>query len=261
MTQVQTKYFTCSMKLSIIIPAFNEELYLKNCLNSVFAELKDSNKEVEVIVVNNASTDSTREIALTFPKVILVDEKEKGLTKARKAGYLISTGDLIANVDADNVLPTGWIEKVFAEFAKHKKLVGLSGPYVFYDMSKFDNLQVRLFYYLGYIAYLFNHFIFRKGGMLQGGNFVVKRTALEEIGGYDTNILFYGEDADIARRLQKTGYMKFTFGLPMLSSGRRLTNEGILIAGYKYAANYFSILFFKKPYAKNASHAEYINFR
>ena len=60
---------------------------------------------------------------------------------------------------------------------------------------------------------------------MQGGNFVVRRDALQKIGGYDTNISFYGEDTDVARRLSKVGHVKFTFDLPALSSGRRLAKE------------------------------------
>ena len=64
--------------------------------------------------------------------------------------------------------------------------------------------------------------------MLQGGNFVVRRTALEEIGGYNPKFSFYGEDTDLARRLNSVGAVKFTFRLPALSSGRRLIEEGML---------------------------------
>ena len=84
--------------------------------------------------------------------------------------------------------------------------------------------------------------------MLQGGNFVVKRTALEAIGGFNSEFDFWGEDADLARRLVKAGQVKFTFDLPIYASGRRLEKEGIAKTGWHYARNYFSTIFFKKPY-------------
>jgi glycosyltransferase involved in cell wall biosynthesis len=242
------------MKLSFVIPAYNEETCIGKCLESVARETGGRRRDVEIIVVNNASTDRTRSIALSHDSVKVVDEPEKGLAKARHAGYIAAKGDLIANVDADNMIPPGWVERVFEEFSNNNRLVALSGPLVYYDLSRIANFQVRLFYGIGYLAYLVNHFILKKGGMLQGGNFVVKRSALEEIGGYNKDIEFYGEDTDVARRLQKSGYMKFTFRLKMLSSGRRLAEEGRLVSGLRYGVNYFWVLFSGRPFSKKSTY-------
>ena len=72
---------------------------------------------VEIIVVNNASSDRTREVALGYPGVRVVDEPQKGLTFARQAGFAASTGELIANVDSDSRLTPGWVQTVLKEFA------------------------------------------------------------------------------------------------------------------------------------------------
>jgi GT2 family glycosyltransferase len=100
-----------------------------------------------------------------------------------------------------------------------------------------------------YYAYEVGHFVFRTGAMLQGGNFVVRRAALEKIGGYDTSIEFYGEDTDIARRLQPLGEVCFAPGLKMFSSARRLKREGMLTMAGRYAINYFWTIFLKRPYS------------
>ncbi len=94
------------------------------------------------------------------------------------------------------------------------------------------------------------HFFFHVGVMVQGGNVVIRRTALEKIGGYDTSISFYGEDTDLARRLDKVGRVKFTFRLPTLSSFRRLAGEGTVATGFRYAVNYLWITLFKKPHTR-----------
>jgi cellulose synthase/poly-beta-1,6-N-acetylglucosamine synthase-like glycosyltransferase len=186
--------------------------------------------------------------------VHVVEEKRKGIVWARQAGFPASTGDLIANIDADNSLPKGWTEKVVREFSGNERLVVLSGPLVYYDLSRLFNVQTKLFYMLGYIAYLVNHYIIGTGGMVQGGNFILRRAALENIGGYDTSIDFYGEDTDIARRMQSQGRIKFTFSLPMNSSGRRMEKEGFFRTGWRYALNYFWVLVFKKPYTLTSNH-------
>jgi len=206
------------------------------------------NNDAEVIVVNNASTDKTREVVLKYPQVKLIDEPKQGLTWARQAGYLVASGDLIANVDADNRLTSDWIETVLKEFTNSEELVALSGPLEFFDLPKWANIEVRIFYGLGYATYLVNNHVFKKAGMLQGGNFVIKKTALDKIGGYNTDVVFYGEDTDAAVRLRKCGKIKFTFDLKMSSSGRRLKKEGVWATGFKYALNYFWVLFFKRPF-------------
>ena len=236
------------MKLSVVIPAYNEEKFIGRCLQSIFHEIEGKNYDMEIVVVNNASTDKTREIIASFPEVKLVDEPDKGLVKARRAGFLASRGDLVANIDADTRMTPGWLDIVFKEFSKNKKLVALSGPYIYYDLSKKARAAVRAFYYLGFLSYLVNRYLLGVGSMLQGGNFVVKRTALEAIGGFNSNFDFWGEDTDLACRLLKVGGVKFTFDLPIYASGRRLAREGIAKTGWRYALNYFSTTFFKKPY-------------
>ena len=235
------------MKISFVIPAYNEEKLLGACLASIERELARTSCDAEVIVVNNASTDGTSAVALAYPRVCLVDECEKGIVFARRAGFVASSGDLIANVDADTVLPAGWVATVLDEFQARPSIVALSGPHIYHDLSLFQRAASRVFYMGGYAVYFVNHRIFKKGGMLQGGNFVVRRSALIAIGGFDTSIIFYGEDTDLARRLAEVGRVHFTFKLPLYASGRRLAKEGLLLSGYRYALNFFSTLFFKRP--------------
>ena len=238
------------MKLSFVIPAYNEEKYIGDCLKSVLEQTKNSVYDTEVIVVNNASTDKTEEVAGTFIGVKVVNEKKKGLSAARQAGYEASVGDLIANIDADVLLPEGWIEKVMKAFAENPNLTGFSGPYIYHDLSTLTNIGVRLFYYFGYAGYIMNRFILNKSSMLQGGNFVVRRSALEKIGGYNKEFEFYGEDTDIARRLHGVGDVVFTFDLPMYTSGRRLAGEGVITMAARYGINHFWTIAFKKPFTK-----------
>ena len=240
------------MKLSFIIPAYNEEKYLGKCLESILREENEKNHETEIIVVNNASTDGTRKVAEAFRGVNIVDEPRKGLVQARQSGFMASNGDLIANVDADTILTPGWIEKVFDEFLKDEKLVALSGPFVYYDLSDMGNFWVKLFFYFGFAGNLIGQKIFKRGSILQGGNFVLRRTALEKIGGYNLKLQFYGEDTDMAMRISKVGDIKFTLNLPMYSSARRLKKNGIFMTGLRSICDYLWIMMFKRPFQKTA---------
>jgi glycosyltransferase involved in cell wall biosynthesis len=241
------------MRLSFVVPAYNEEAYLPACLKSILAQTRELGDDVEIIVVNNASTDSTRETALKFPGVRVVDEPRKGLTFARQAGFAASTGELIANVDSDSRLTEGWVKKVLESFSGDAKLVALSGPFIYYDLSPRQLISVQMFYAIAFLVYAINRYVLRAGSMVQGGNFVLRRKALEEIGGFNTAISFYGEDTDIARRMNLIGEVKFTFDLRMFSSARRLKQEGMLTIAWRYTVNYFWTTFRKKPFTEEYS--------
>lgn len=241
------------MDLAFVIPAYNEEALIGKCVESALVEAKRSGYDVEIVVVNNASSDRTKEIAQAFDGVRVVDELKKGLVNARKAGFDATSANLVANIDADTVVPEGWITKVMDEFTKNPKLVALSGPYIYYDMSWFNRTLVRGFYMFSYALYLLNRFVLNVGSMIQGGNFIIRRDAWEKAGGFDTSIAFYGEDTDVAVRMHKVGPVKWTFKLPMHTSGRRLEQEGVFQTAGRYTLNYFSMTFAGKAVTKDYS--------
>jgi glycosyltransferase involved in cell wall biosynthesis len=252
------------MRLSFVIPAYNEEAYLPACLESILSQIDAQTGNLhagtcEIIVVNNASTDRTRDVALSYPGVLVVDEPRKGLTFARQAGFAASSGSLIANVDADSRLTPGWVAHVLSTFAEAEAKTGptaeaklplaaLSGPVLYYDLTPRQRVLVHIFYLTAWTTYAINRYILRVGSMVQGGNFVTSRAALEAIGGFNLAISFYGEDTDIARRLNTVGEVRFTFDLKMFSSARRLKSEGMLTMAARYSLNYLWTTFFKRPY-------------
>lgn len=232
------------VRLSIVIPAYNEEKYLPACLNDVLAEVARSRDpdDIEVLVVDNASTDATAAIADAMPGVSVVHEPVKGLTRARQAGLEAASGDIIAFVDADTRMPAGWIGRVLRAFERTPNVVCVSGPYIYYDAAPWQRAMVRLYWiFLASPAYWMTRY------MVVGGNFAVRRSALKEIGGFDTSIAFYGEDTNIARRLKATGRVKFLLRLPMPTSSRRLAAEGITSTAFKYAANFLGEAVLKRP--------------
>ncbi len=233
--------------LSFVIPAYNEQALIGACVESVLAEIKQSGVDAEVVVVNNASSDRTGEIASGYPGVKVIDEPKKGLVNARHAGFENSTGELVANIDSDTIVPEGWLTTVVQAFAADPKLVCLSGPYIYYDMSGWNRFLVSLFYGLTWLIYVINHYVLRVGSVVQGGNFVFKRTAWLEAGGFDRTIAFFGEDTDVAVRLSKVGKVKFTFALPMKTTGRRLEEEGVFRTAGRYTLNFFWVTFRGKP--------------
>jgi cellulose synthase/poly-beta-1,6-N-acetylglucosamine synthase-like glycosyltransferase len=235
------------MNLAFVIPAYNEEALIGKCVESVLAEVKRSGRDVDVVVVNNNSTDRTREIAASYPGVRVVDELQKGLVSARDGGFQATTAELVANIDGDTIVPPGWLDTVFREFEKDEKLVCLSGPYVYYDLGTWDRFLVSMFYALTWLIYVINRYVLRVGSVVQGGNFVFRRDAWIKAGGFNREIKFYGEDTDVAVRLSKVGKVKWTYVLKMLTSGRRLAEEGVFRVGMTYTLNFFWVTFAGKP--------------
>jgi len=238
------------MRLSIVIPAYNEETLIGACIEAVKRSADATHitpEDYEIIVVNNASTDHTREIASSFGYVRVVDEPHKGLTRAKQAGYRASSGDIIAHPDADTLMPKAWLSTVLSAFERDRELLAVTGPYVYYDLGAFKRLVATVFIFCGYLLHLFYQYFLGTGATIQGGNYAVRRSALNAIGGYDTSIEFYGEDTDLAKRISKIGKVRWTWSLVMYTSGRRFAAESMVTTGARYALNYFNVLFFAKP--------------
>jgi glycosyltransferase involved in cell wall biosynthesis len=234
--------------ISFVVPAFNEEALIASCLVAIQAEIARTGCQAEIIVVDNNSSDGTRRIASSIPGVVIVDEPQRGLVQARRAGCLAANGKLIANIDADTILTEGWLQTALAEFSHCPELVALSGPCIYYDLSRWARFVATVYYRIAFTTYLLVRFVLGAGSMLQGGNFIVSKSALRAAGGFNSDFRFYGEDTDLARRLSKVGPVKFSLGLPALSSGRRFVAEGLVRAGLRYAVNYVWTIFFKHPF-------------
>lgn len=108
------------MKVSIIIPVYNVEKYLKKCIESI---IKQTYENIEIILVNDGSNDCSGEICNEFTlidsRIKVLHKKNGGVSSARNAGLEIATGDYIGFIDSDD-----WIEEDMYEI-----LIGLIKKY------------------------------------------------------------------------------------------------------------------------------------
>lgn len=111
-------------KVSVIVPVYNGEKYLRRCLDSI---VKQTYKELEIILVNDGSKDNSLNIMNAYAKrdkrIIVVDKKKEGINAARNAGIKMATGKYVTFVDCDGYLDTIMIKKLYKTIVKENVLM------------------------------------------------------------------------------------------------------------------------------------------
>ena len=186
-------------KISVVIPAYNYGRFIGEAIKSV---LEQTYPISEIIVIDDGSTDNTKQVVESFgERVRYFAQKNSGVCAARNAGIKNSSGDFVAFIDADDTWLPEKIEKQLAKFAEDRK-IGL----VHCGLREFDsqtNETIRL-YLDGEEGWVADELLlFEKPVILgAGGAVLVSRKALEEVGGFDTNLKI-GEDWDFCYRIAR----------------------------------------------------------
>ena len=107
-------------KISIIVPIYNDEKYLKRCIESI---LKQTYTNIELILINDGSEDKSLEICEEYKKndnrIIIVNKENEGVSVARNIGIEKATGELISFVDADDYLEITFLQELFNIMKKY----------------------------------------------------------------------------------------------------------------------------------------------
>jgi cellulose synthase/poly-beta-1,6-N-acetylglucosamine synthase-like glycosyltransferase len=167
-------------RVSIVIPAYNEESVIRQCL---IAAIYQSVPAHEIIVVDNLSTDRTAAIVVQMqleypesPIILLSQDQAQGLIPTRNFGFNQATGDILGRIDADSVVEPDWVEQVQKAFMDHS-VQAATGPVVYYDMPmrrfglKADDKMRQLMLKLAKHQY---HFLF-------GSNMALRASAWKTI--------------------------------------------------------------------------------
>lgn len=111
-------------KISVIVPAFNAEKYLVNCLESVMGQ---TYKDIELVVINDGSSDNTISIIKSYQSehknIILVDKQNSGVSDTRNIGIDNSTGEYLMFLDSDDTILPNYIERHFSEMKNDVDMV------------------------------------------------------------------------------------------------------------------------------------------
>lgn len=236
---------TDSPKISVIIPALNEEKLLPACIQSL--KKQNFDQPYEIIVVDNNSDDRTAEIA-SSTGIKTVFEPHRGITWARQRGLEAARGEIIACVDADTIVAKDWLQKIYEALSKEDGVIAVSGKILY---AKSNNWKGRLPRYWVSAARYGDRairFLLRKPGSLWGGNFAVRKDALIRAGGFNKNIKFFGEDTELSLRLGKVGKIKFNGKQLAYTSPRRFESQPLLRSVWYYVSNFVSLLIFNRAF-------------
>lgn len=179
-------------RISIVIPAYNEEAYLPATLEAIRKAEAHLGEPVEVIVADNCSTDRTAEVAQSYgAKVVTVTIKS--IAAVRNGGVAQATGDIVAFCDADNLVS----ENLFTEI----KAAMDSGRYVGGGIGRVHMQRLSLG------TFLFNWLPLRMTPLMTGVSMVLfftTRQTFDRIGGFDVSTLM-AEDYEFGCRLKREG--------------------------------------------------------
>ena len=116
--------------VSVVVPARDDAVHLARCLRLLAAQTRPPD---EIVVVDNASADTTPDVARAAGARVVV-ETERGIPAAAAAGYDAARGNVVVRCDADTVPGPGWVAGLLAALESHPDVVAVSGPGRFYGL-------------------------------------------------------------------------------------------------------------------------------
>lgn len=215
--------------LSVVIVSYNTKDFLKNCLDSIYKTSK--NFSFEIIVVDNASSDNSADlVSREYKDVILIKNSQNlGFSKANNLGVKKSTGRYVLFLNSDTLVYENTL-KYMIDFMDENNKVGAATCKLVMPNEKIDDASHRGFptpwnsfthfsglakifpktktfggYNLGYMDFTTTHEI----DALAGAFMLVRRNAGKDVGWWDEDYFFYGEDLDFCYQLKQKGWKVF----------------------------------------------------
>ena len=122
------------LKLSVIVPVYNVEKYLSECIESI---INQTYKNIEIICVNDGSTDASRQILKDYqkkdPRIIIIDKQNQGLAAARNTGLEVISGELVSFLDSDDWLELDFYEKLITQMLQDNSDIAVGETHYIYD--------------------------------------------------------------------------------------------------------------------------------
>ena len=207
-------------KISIIVPVYNGEATIKTCVEALIG-LDYPRDLLQLIVVDNKSTDGTRRIVEGYPVTLLQEAAVQSSYAARNLGIAHATGDVLAFTDADCVPERGWLRAIVAAI-EPSDVGGVAGAIeAFRADSAVERYQARRAIRADR-AYKHKVLPFA-----QTANAAYKREVFEKIGLFDPTLI-YGGDLDFSWRMQSNANLRLVYeALAFVWHRHRTTYKGL----------------------------------
>ena len=227
--------------VSVIIPTYNRAEMLRKCVISV---CQNTYKDIEVLIVDNASTDNTQEVirrCIDNDNRIHYTKLEVNMMAAggRNAGIRIARGEFLLFLDNDNIVEKNMIEELVIAFSKKKEagMIGalsLNGDSIWSLGSFYNFWTLRSINFMGEKPFYKDEITkeYYQTCLCQN-NMMVKRECIRKIGGFDRQYYAMYEEADFGYRLCKAGYKSFFYPKAITHHmGYRADNENSCLRKY-----------------------------
>lgn len=226
------------MRVSVVVPTYNEERFIERTLRAL-----RSVRAHEIVVIDGGSEDSTLEIAKRYADILESSKSFDSPAKARNAGVKLSTGEIVAFIDADTVVSTSWLNAIISCFSKSEGVIGATGPA--YPLEREGLLTV---------PYIFSYEVLVRLTLIVGRphflgfNCAYRREFLEAVSGFDEGVEV-SEDALLSMKAPAYGKLRFLKEMVVYTSARRLRSRGITESLFYLFYNGPSVLFLEKPFS------------
>ncbi len=226
-----------AIHLSVIIPAFNEEKFLKRTIEQIQLALNENHADDflwEIVICDNNSTDGTAVLAAKMGAKIAYEPINQ-IARARNTGASIAQGDWLLFVDADSFPTPELIVDTLAVISSGR-YVGCGTTLLVEDGTLFNKLRMER---MNPIYRLFN---------IAGGAFLLcRRNAFQAIGGFST-ALYAFEEIDFVIRLKRYGRQRgqqfiVLYRHPVITSGRKGEYDFFSLAAL-FASNFTAVFLF-----------------
>ncbi len=227
--------------VSIIICTRNRAYEIVNCFPDLVKQAA-SFSDVEVIVIDNGSTDNTKSVVdsasknLDYP-IRYFYEEVPGLCQARNRGRAEARGSVLAYLDDDSIVKAHWLERVRDHFIAKKS--DCLGGKVSIELG--GNMPFALENHMHWFFMASIHgdtpHMFKYPAHPTGCNMCISAYVFDKIGGFDTNLKLYGDEKDFFRRASEAGFTSFydpSIEVYQFIPAERLTKDQLRIKSFKW---------------------------
>lgn len=234
--QTVLDHFNKDIKVSVIVPAYNEIKNIGACLSSIKAQ---TYRNIEILVADGGSKDGTVEIGDKYGRTVHCGNTG-GPGPARNIGAKHAKGDIVAFTDADTLVPRDWVQEIVYNFAIDPDLIGVGGVLRPRDPRKLDTVMFKIN----------SDYFYRMSSSLGFHQLATpccayRKDAFLSVGGFDESLSMF-EDTDLSIRMAKKGKLKIDKDFFVFNSARRMKEEGYLGLFFRYLKVYL-LYFSGKP--------------